>query len=260
MLAAALRRNRSHCTFHDLEQGLLHAFTRNVAGDRRIVRFARDLVDLVDIDNPALSLVDIVVGRLQQLENDVFDILAHITGFGQRCGVRHRERHVENARQRLGQQRLAATGRTDQKDIGLGKLNILVLGRMVQALVVVVHGHRKHALGAPLADNVIVEHFADIGRARHAICGLDHRGFRFLADDVHAQLNAFITDEYGGSGDQLADFVLGFPAERAVQRVLGGFSARIFLGHLATPEALQTLGSVSPIHNATRRRVNNFSL
>ena len=45
----------------------LHALTRNVAGDRRVLALARDLVDLVDVDDPGLGALDIVVGGLNQL-------------------------------------------------------------------------------------------------------------------------------------------------------------------------------------------------
>src|SRR5262249_50103739 len=65
MLAAALRRHGSYRAFHDLQERLLHAFARYVAGDRRVVGLAADLVDLVDIDDAALGALDIVVGRLQ---------------------------------------------------------------------------------------------------------------------------------------------------------------------------------------------------
>ena len=40
MLAAALRRHTRHRALHDLEQRLLHALARYVAGDRRVVGFA----------------------------------------------------------------------------------------------------------------------------------------------------------------------------------------------------------------------------
>jgi hypothetical protein len=63
MLAPALRRNGSGRAFHQLQQSLLHALARHVARDRRIVRLAADLVDLVDIDDPALRPLDIIVGR-----------------------------------------------------------------------------------------------------------------------------------------------------------------------------------------------------
>ena len=39
---------------------------RDVARDRRVVALARDLVDLVDVDDAALRALDVVVGVLQQ--------------------------------------------------------------------------------------------------------------------------------------------------------------------------------------------------
>jgi len=44
---------------------LLDAFARDIPGDGRVVGFARDLVDLVDIDDPALRALDVVIGGLQ---------------------------------------------------------------------------------------------------------------------------------------------------------------------------------------------------
>jgi hypothetical protein len=41
-----------------------------------------------------------------------------------------------------------------------------------------------------------------------------------FTDDIHAKLNAFIANEYGGPGDQLADLMLRFPAEGAVEGIL----------------------------------------
>jgi hypothetical protein len=84
--------------------------------------------------------------RLQQLEDDVLDILAHIAGLGQRGGVGHGEGHIEDARQRLRQQRLAAARGADQQDVGLRQLDVGFAG-VVEALVVVVHRDREHALG-----------------------------------------------------------------------------------------------------------------
>src|ERR1700740_2321668 len=101
MLAAALRRYIRGRALEELEQRLLHALARDVAGDRRVVRFAGNLVDLVDVDDAALRALDIVVGRLQQLENNVLDVLADIAGFGERRRIRNGKRNVENARQRL---------------------------------------------------------------------------------------------------------------------------------------------------------------
>ena len=86
-----MRRHRHDGAFHDLEQCLLHALARDVAGDRGVVGLAADLVDLVDIDDPALGALDVVVRGLQQLEDDVLDVLADIAGFGERGRIRQIE-------------------------------------------------------------------------------------------------------------------------------------------------------------------------
>jgi hypothetical protein len=124
MLAPALRRHRGDRALHDLQQRLLHALARHVAGDRGVVGLAGDLVDLVDIDDAALRAFDIVFAGLQQLEDDVLHILADIARLGQRRGIGHGEGHVEDARQRLRQQRLAGAGRADQQDVRFRQFDI----------------------------------------------------------------------------------------------------------------------------------------
>jgi hypothetical protein len=42
------------------------------------------------IDDTALAAFDIVVGGLQQLEDDVFDVLVRIAGFGERASSARR--------------------------------------------------------------------------------------------------------------------------------------------------------------------------
>src|SRR5262249_25262250 len=70
------------------------------------------------------------------------------------------------------------------------------------------------------ADHVRVQDALDLLRCRHAIAGLHEGILVLLANDIHAQLDALITDEYGRSGDELAHLVLALPAERAVEGVL----------------------------------------
>src|SRR5207247_255938 len=207
--------------FHDLEQGLLHALARDVAGDRGVIRLAADLVDLVDIDNAALGALDVIVGGLQQLEDDVLDVLADIPGVGERGRISHGERHVEDARERLRQQRLARTGWADQQDVRLRELDVIVLGLVVEALVVIMDRDREHLLGMVLTDDIVVKNFANLLGRRNAVTRLDQRGLVLLADDVHAQFDAFVTDENGRAGDELAHLVLALAAERAVERFVG---------------------------------------
>ena len=103
MLAPTLRRHRGNRAFHDLQQRLLHALAGHIARDGRIVGLAGNFIDLVDIDDAALRPLDIVICGLQQLEDDIFHVLAHVTRFGQRGRVGHGEGHVEDAGKRLSQ-------------------------------------------------------------------------------------------------------------------------------------------------------------
>src|SRR5579863_4995655 len=45
-------------------------------------------------------------------------------------------------------------------------------------------------------------------------------GLMLLTNDIHAEFDAFIADEYRRASDELAHLVLGFAAERAVQGIL----------------------------------------
>ena len=115
VLAPALRRHRRGGALEDLQQRLLHALAGDVAGDRRVVGLAGDLVDLVDVDDPRLGLLDVEVGGLDQLQEDVLDVLADVAGLGQRGGVGDREGDVEDPSQGLGEQGLAAAGGAEQR-------------------------------------------------------------------------------------------------------------------------------------------------
>src|SRR5262249_41314711 len=262
MLASALRRHRRDGAFHDLEQGLLHTLARDVAGDRWAVGLAADLVDLVDVDDTALSPLDIVVGRLQQLEDDVLDVLADIAGFGERGRIPHGEGHIEDARERLRQQRLAGAGRADQQDVRLRELDVVVLGLVVETLVMIMDRNREHLLGVILADDIVVKNFAYLLGGRNAVARLHQRGLVLLVDDVHAQFDALVADEYGRAGDELAHLVLALAAERAVKRILGIAAAD--LAHLRTPtrykssqpSAGQTrLTQIEKVNDAPARKV-----
>src|SRR5579863_8719450 len=87
MLPATLRRNVGYRTFQNLEQRLLHALARNVARDGRVFILAPDLIDFINIDDALLAALHIPVGILQQPQDDVLDILAHVASLGEGSGV-----------------------------------------------------------------------------------------------------------------------------------------------------------------------------
>ena len=218
MLASALRGHRGDGALEDLQERLLHALARDVARDRRVVRLPRDLVDLVDVDDPGLGLLDVEVGRLDQLEEDVLDILADVAGLGQRCRVGDRERHVEDPRKRLSEERLAAPGRPEEEDVRLLELDIGgVLESHPHALVVVVDRHGERALRLFLRDDVVVQDGVDVERLREVVeVELRRRG-ELLVDDLVAEIDALVADVDAGTSDQFLDLSLRLPAEAAKQ-------------------------------------------
>src|SRR5260370_37719699 len=108
-----------------------------------------------------------------------------------------------------------------------------MLGLVVETLVVIMDRDRKHLLGVILTDDIVVKNLAYLLGGRNAIARLRQRGFILLADDVHAQLDALIADEYGRAGDALAHLVLALAAERAGDRIRGFAAAN--LAHRRTP-------------------------
>ena len=216
VLAPALRRHARGRPLQDLQQRLLDALARHVARDRRVVGLAGDLVDLVDVDDPRLGLLDVVVGGLDELEEDVLDVLADVARLGQRRGVGDREGDVEDARQRLGQQRLAAAGRPEQQDVGLLQLDVRVVGlHHLHALVVVVDRYGQRALGLVLADDVLVQHAVDLARLGEVLDVERGRSGELLVDDLVAEIDALVADVDARPRDELLDLPLGLPAEAA---------------------------------------------
>ena len=172
VLAAALRRHVGNRALDYLEQRLLHTLAGDVARDRRVVALAGDLVDLVDVDDAAFGPLDVVVRRLDEVQEDVLHVLTHVAGFGQRRGVGDGERHVEDARQRAGQQGLAGAGGSDEQDVRLLQLDAVAPGHLpggADPLVVVVDGNAQDLLGLLLPNHPIAELLIDVLRRRYAL-------------------------------------------------------------------------------------------
>ena len=231
MLAAALRGNRRLGSLQDFQQGLLHALTGDVASNRRVLALPGDLVDLVDVDDAGLGALDVVVGGLDELEQDVLDVFAHITGFGQRGGVGDGERHVEHFRQRLGQVCLAAAGGAEHQDVGLGQLNRLVPGVAtllagLDPLVVVVDRDGQRPLGRVLPDDVALQEIPDLDGLGQLVKLYVVGVGQFLFDDLVAQVDAFIADVDAGARYEFLDLLLALPAERALKQITAVSDAR----------------------------------
>ncbi len=198
-------RNR---TFQDFQQCLLHTFTRNITGDRRVLTLAGDLVDLVDVDNPFLRTLHIIICRLKQPKKDVFNILADIARFGQSGCIRDGKRNIEHPREGLRQQGFAHACRAEQKDIRLVQLNIPHVPE-IDALIVVIDRDRERTLRLVLPDHIFVQFFFNLTRLIYSnllllrplvTAGALRRGI--VIQNTLAQLHAFVADADARAGDQ----------------------------------------------------------
>ena len=164
VLAPALRRNVGDCSFQYLQKCLLHACTRYVAGDGRILVFAADLIHFVDVDDSGLCPAYIAIRCLEQLQNNVLYVFADVSRFGQSSRVHNCEGHVQHARERLRHQGLSSAGRTYEHDVRLCELNAVpgALPVHVDAFVVVVNRDGELLLGLLLSNHVLVEEGLDL--------------------------------------------------------------------------------------------------
>ena len=210
------------------EQRLLHSLARDVAGYRGVLALAGYLVYLVDVDDAVLGALHVEVGSLEQLEEDVLHVLAHVAGLGQRGGVRYGERHVQHPGQGLGEEGLAAARGAYEQDVALLQLNVGLAG-VEDALVVVVYGHGEDLFGLLLPYNVFVEvRFYLCGlrqplldKLRHGLglAGVVLFGDVVLVNYAHAQLDALVADICAVAGDQPFHEGLRLAAEGAANRL-----------------------------------------
>jgi hypothetical protein len=122
---------------------------------------------------PRWARCDVEIGGLDEAQQDVLDVLADVAGLGEARRIGDAERDVQDLGQRLGEERLAAAGRSDEQDVRLAELDLVDLVAGVDALVVVVDGDRQDLLGLVLADDVRVELVLDLVRARELVlCAL----------------------------------------------------------------------------------------
>ena len=165
VFASPLRRNVGDRAFEHLQERLLHPFAGNVARDRDVLTRLADLVDLVDIDDSALSQFDVKICGAEQLQNQVLDVFADVTRFGERRRVPNCERHVERFRKGLRQERLSASRGAQQKDVRLPQLDVVDIGKRTDSFIMVVYGDGKGLLRVVLTDDVVVQFLQQLARS-----------------------------------------------------------------------------------------------
>jgi len=103
-----------------------------------------------DVDNYRLGLLDVVVGRLDQLQQDVLDVLADVAGLGQRGRVGDREGHVRIRASVWASSVLPQpVGPSSRMFDFCSSMSVSAGHHHLHALVVVVDGHDNVRLTGP---------------------------------------------------------------------------------------------------------------
>ena len=229
MFPAALRRDVGNRSLQDLQQSLLYALAADIPGNGGVFRLSGDLVDLVDIDDPALGCLNVVIRRLDQPDQNVFHIVADITRFSQGCRISNSKRNIQNLCQRLSQHGFSHAGGSQQQYVALLDLHILICGRHKDSLVVVINRHRQGNFRLVLTNDILVEDLFDLSgleELRHLIRinGLLAPAAARLREDalLHqhfiAQCNAVVTDIRPGRMKHPLHALLRLPAKAASHR------------------------------------------
>ena len=166
VLASSLRRHVDDRSLEHLEQTLLHALSAHVARDRGVLGLTGDLVHLIEEDDTALGFGYIVVRILQQAHEQRLHVFAHITGLGQGSRITDSKRHLQHLGYRTREKGLTRTGRTDEKNVTLLDLHVVIGDLLQHALVVVIHRYGEETLGVILINDILVEECFDLLRRR----------------------------------------------------------------------------------------------
>ena len=221
MLPAALGGNVGHGALQNLQQRLLHALAGNIAGDGGILALAGDFIHFVDVNDAPLRQFHVKIGSLQQPKQDIFHIVAYITGFRQGGGVGDGEGNVQNLRQGLGKQGFAAAGGADEQNVALLQLHVGVRAE-IDTLIVVVHRDGQGDLCFVLSHDVIVHEGFDLNGGRQLL-GSGQAAvsqIEFLPQQLAAGGNTVAADIHPRAGNQFGCLILPLSAEAAANRRL----------------------------------------
>ena len=194
MLPPSLWRNIRHGSFEQLQQRLLHAFSRDIPRDRRVIRFAGDFVDFVDKNDSELGPGKVVIRGLEQLDQDVFHILANVTGFGECRGIDYGERNLQDTGQGLRQQSFSGPGRPDHEYVAFVNLDVARFLRPRSSFVMIIHGDRQRLFRVFLTYDVLIEPGFQFSRRRQPLNFDLLLAGDFFFKDLVAQLHALIAD------------------------------------------------------------------
>ena len=215
MLTTALWWNAGNSAFNNFQEGLLNPFTRYITGDGDILPFFGNLINLIYIDDTPFCPVNVEIRRLKELEQNIFNILSHITGLSQGCRISDGKGDIEALGQGLSQEGLARTSWANHQDIGLLNIHIVLTTSILEidALVVIVDRHCQGTFCPILADDIVVENIEQLLRFWRIRQVCQDLFCQFFSDNFLCQFDTLITDENIVSCDDFLYFFLIFTAK-----------------------------------------------
>lgn len=138
-------------SLHDLEQGVLDAFSRGRVG---LPGSGFQLVYFIDENDAMLSAGDVTIGFLDQAIQDGLDFVANKLCLGERCGISSDKRQIENAGQRFAKQGFSGAGRPDEQDVAFAEFHALDRRIAHHAAKMCVNGDRQRAFRSVLTNDV----------------------------------------------------------------------------------------------------------
>ena len=156
MLSSSLRWNRCNRSLDDFQKCLLNTFSRNISRNGWILRFSRNLVDLINIDDSMLSTLNVSVRCLNHFQKNIFNIFSHISCLCQCSCISDRKRNIQNFCQCLCQKRLSTSGRSQHQNITFLKLHSKILF-CKNSFVMVIYRNGKHLFGFILTNHILIK-------------------------------------------------------------------------------------------------------
>ncbi len=140
---------------------MLYALTAYVARNGGVIALPGDLIDFIDVDDPALRALNIVVGVLEKTNNDVLDVFSNISGLCEVRGIGYSKRNIENPCKGLSKQSLPRTGWPQEQNVRLLQFYFVVFcgsvfAFRINSFVVVVHSYCEDFLRSLLSNHVLI--------------------------------------------------------------------------------------------------------
>ena len=138
-----------------------------------------------------------IVKYVNELEKDIFDVLAHVARFGKRGSVGHGERNVQNSGQGFCKKGFAAARRPQHQHVAFVENHRVVgVGLLPDAFIVIVNGDGQHFFGLVLTDDVFVQLALKLLRSQQIDFGRKPVGsfLEIRTQDVVASFYAVVAD------------------------------------------------------------------